>query len=139
LCKNYALRILQMQDSHPVKQRVTSNPPFSDEINLTELNSNSNIHLADWNQQLSYSESESESEYYFQRLRKHRKTKLKKQRKFPSQLFRLCSLLKEHFSNDSDQHVELFNSKWNSPWKKPAIKVQIDSSDKISAAENHRK
>src|SRR5204862_4856119 len=34
LCKNYVLRILQMQDSHSVKQKVTSNSSFLKEINL---------------------------------------------------------------------------------------------------------
>ena len=97
LCKNYALRILQMQDSHPVKQRVTSNSSFLKEINLIKLNSTICSQLADWNQQFSYSESESESEYYFQRMRKNKRTKLKKQRKLPSQFFRLCSMLKRLF------------------------------------------
>ena len=63
LCQNYALRILQMPDSHPVKMRVPVNSPFSSNkngINLTELN---NSQLANWNQQLSYFESESEPEY----------------------------------------------------------------------------
>jgi ribonuclease HI len=138
LCKNYALRILQMQDSHSVKQRVTSLSSFFDEMNLTELNSTSHCQLADWNQQLSYSESESEPEYWAQRLRKKKETKLKKQRKLSSQLFKLCSLLKSCFT-DSSQHVESFNSKWNSPWKQSSMNIQIDSSDKIIAAENHRK
>jgi len=39
LCKNYALRILQMQDSHSVRQRVTLNSSFFDEINLIKLSS----------------------------------------------------------------------------------------------------
>src|SRR5436190_9275653 len=111
LCKNYALRILQMQDSHSVKQRVTSNSSFLGEINLIKLNSTICSQLADWNQQLSYSESESESEYYFQKMRKNKRTKLKKQRKLSSQLFRLCSMLKECFFSDSNQNVESFNSK----------------------------
>ncbi len=40
LCKNYALRILQIQSSHSVKQRVSINSSFSsenDEINLTKI------------------------------------------------------------------------------------------------------
>ena len=47
LCKNYALRILQMQDSHSVKQRVTSNSSFFDEINLIKLSSTICSQLAD--------------------------------------------------------------------------------------------
>src|SRR5204863_4456523 len=73
LCKNYVLRILQMQDSHSVKQRVTLNSFFLREINLIKLNSTICSQLVDWNQQLSYSESESESEYYFQRMRKNKR------------------------------------------------------------------
>src|SRR6266487_3234866 len=73
LCKNYAVRILQMQDSHPVKQRVTSNAPFFGDINLTKLNSTTNFQLAEWNESLSYSESESEPEYHSQKLKKNRK------------------------------------------------------------------
>src|SRR5438045_5239384 len=72
-------------------------------------------------------------------MRKNKRTKLKKQRKLSSQLFRLCSMLKDCFFSDSNQHVESFNSKRNSPWKKSAIDVQIDSNDKVTAAENHRK
>ena len=40
LYKNYALRILQMQSSHSVKQRASFNSSFSDEnneINLTKI------------------------------------------------------------------------------------------------------
>src|SRR5215471_15779377 len=84
LCKNYALRILKMQNSHPVKQRISNSFSFfnKSEINLTELNSNNNnIQLTDWNQSLFYSESESEPEYRSQRMRKKRK-KNKKQRKY---------------------------------------------------------
>ena len=48
-------------------------------------------------------------------------------------------MLKDCFFSDSNQHVESFNSKWNLSWKKSAIDVQIDSNDKVTAAENHRK
>ena len=63
LCQNYAVRILQMQNFHSVKQRILANSPFSsnrNEIKLTDFN---NSQLANWNQQLSYSESETELEY----------------------------------------------------------------------------
>ena len=111
LCKNYALRILQMQETHPVKVRVSSNSPFSsDGINLTKLNLNlsANNQLADWNQQLSYSESETEPEYYSQRKKKNRAKSIKK-RKFPSQIFRLCSHLKDIIPAESNK-IETFNS-----------------------------
>jgi len=40
LCKNYALKILQMQDNHLVKKKVSINSSFStenNEINLANL------------------------------------------------------------------------------------------------------
>jgi len=46
LCKNYALRILQMQNSHLVKQRVSFNSPFSNENNGINLTKIDNIQLA---------------------------------------------------------------------------------------------
>ena len=141
LCKNYALRILQMQDSHPVKMRAPFNSPFSSEnsgIDLTKLNCNTtNSQLADWNQSLSYSESESEPEFYSQR-RKNR-ARFKKKRKFSSQIFRLCSYLKETISADSSSKIEQFNSAWKIPWQKSTIETEIDENDKIAAADNHRK
>jgi ribonuclease HI len=137
LCKNYALRILYMHESHPVKQRIPAKSPFSEEkgINLTELNLKSSCELANWNQSLSYLESESESEHFSQRKKK---SKIKKQRKFPSQLFRLCSYLKEFISNESTCKIEQVDSKVNSPWQKIAIETEIDSNSKIIAASNHR-
>ena len=42
LCQNYAIRILQMQDSHPIKKRIPANSPFSNnknnKIKLTKFN-----------------------------------------------------------------------------------------------------
>ena len=39
LYKNYALKILQMQDNHPIKKRVSINSPFfaRNGINVTSL------------------------------------------------------------------------------------------------------
>ena len=100
-----------MQETHSVKVRVSSNSSFSsDEINLTKLNLNlsANNQLADWNQQLSYSESETEPEYYSQRKKKNRAKSIKK-RKFSSQIFRLYSYLKDIISAESNK-IEIFNS-----------------------------
>jgi len=72
-----------MQNSHSVKQRVSFNSSFSDEnneINLTKIN---NYQLANWNQDISYSESETESEFHSQRTRKTRRKK-KRKKKFTS-------------------------------------------------------
>ena len=127
-----------MQDSHPVKIKALANSPFNQirGTNLAELNKNSNLaqaQLADWNQSLL--ESESEPEYIFQRKKK-KKTKSKKQKKHASQLFKLCSYLKDVINSDSK--VETFNSSHSFPWKKSAILTEIDSSDKNTAASNHR-
>ena len=72
-----------MQSSHSVKQRALFNSLFSDEnneINLTKIN---NYQLANWNQDISYSESETESEFHSQRTRKTRRKK-KRKKKFTS-------------------------------------------------------
>ena len=96
LCQNYAIRILQMQDFHLIKIKVPANSPFSfkneNEIKLTDFNNS--VQIANWNQNLLYSESESDSEleYYDQRKKKIKRKKL---RKCFSQLFRFCSLLKK--------------------------------------------
>jgi hypothetical protein len=124
-----------MKNNHSVKMRAPFNSPFNElnGINLNELNLNWNWNstdIANWNQNLL--ESESEPEYLFQR-----KTKSKKQKKKHfSQLFRLCSYLKNFI--DSDAKVESFNSKIKSPWEKSAILTEIDSNFKEIAASNHR-
>src|SRR5947207_15316484 len=92
LCKNYALRILQMQNSHPVKQRVPFNSPFSNENNGINLTKIDNSQLANWNQDIAYSEFETEPEFHSQRNKIRRKKKRKK--KYTSQIFRICSYLK---------------------------------------------
>ena len=112
LCKNYALRILQMQNTHPVKQRVSFNSSFSsenNEINLTKIN---NYQLVNWNQNTACSESETESEFHSQRTRKTRRKKKKKKKKFTSQIFRIYSHLKEQLSSSLVSEIEQFDSNW---------------------------
>ena len=70
-------------------------------------------------------------------MRKKRKKK-KKQRKYISQLFRLCSYLKELISDSNANRMEDFNINWNFPWKKSAIKTEIDQDNKIIAVQKHR-
>ena len=145
LCKNYALRILQMQSSHPVKQRASFNSPFSSENNGINLAKIDNFQLANWNQDISYSESETEPEFHSQKTRKTRrkKKKKKKKKKYTSQIFKICSHLKEQFdsissSSSSDCEVEQFDSNWTFPWQKSAIKTEIYSDDKNAAASKHK-
>ena len=78
LCKNYALKILQMQSSHSVKQRVSFNSSFSNENNEINLTNIDNYQLANWNQDIACSESETESEFHSQRTRKTRRKKKRK-------------------------------------------------------------
>ena len=62
ICKNYALRILKMQENHSIKLRISVNSPFSNQNNGINLASFNNIQLAEWNQPIEYSESESKPE-----------------------------------------------------------------------------
>ena len=66
---------------------------------------------------------------------KKNKNKSKKQKKSTSQLIRLCSYLKDFLSTDSK--IENFNLMWNISWKNSAILTEIDSNDKITAANIH--
>src|SRR5204862_7579909 len=81
LYKNYALRILQIQNTHSVKQRVSFNSSFSSENNEINLAKIDNYQLANWNQDIACSESETEPEFHSQRTRKTRKRKKKKKKK----------------------------------------------------------
>src|SRR5436305_179848 len=110
LYKNYALRILQMQSSHSVKQKASFNSPFSSENNGINLAKIDNFQLANWNQDISYSESETEPEFHSQRTRKTRRKKKRKKKKFTSQIFKICSHLKEQFSSSLDCEIEQFDS-----------------------------
>src|SRR5436189_1818317 len=85
ICKNYALRILQMHERHPIRLRVSSSfPPFSNEIEL------------DWSQFLDWNETEdSQHSHVYTELstpsskrRKRRKISKKKQ---VSQLFKITA------------------------------------------------
>src|SRR5438034_3020408 len=138
LCKNYALRILQMQNSHSVKQRVPFNSSFSSENNEINLTKIDNYQLANWNQNTACSESETESEFHSQRTRKTRRKKKKKKKKFTSQIFRICSHLKEQLSSSLASEIEQFDSNWAFSWQKSAIKTEICSDNKNAAASRHK-
>src|SRR5947207_12926310 len=81
LCKNYALRILQMQNTHSVKQRVSFNSSSSSENNEINLAKIDNYQLANRNQDNDCSESETKSEFHSQRTRKTSRRKKKKKKK----------------------------------------------------------
>ena len=69
-----------MQSSHSVKQRVSINSSFSSENNGINLTKIDNYQLANWNQDIAYSESETESEFHSQKTRKTRRKKKKKKK-----------------------------------------------------------
>src|SRR5438034_7555756 len=125
-----------MQSSHSVKQRVSFNSSFSSENNEINLANIDNYQLANWNQDIACSESETEPEFYSQRTRKTKRKKKKK--KFTSQIFRICSQLKEQLSSSLDCKIEQFDSNWTFPWQKSAIKTEICSDDKNTAASRHK-
>src|SRR5438046_4074015 len=104
-----------MQSSHSVKQRVSFKSSFSSENNGINLAKIDNYQLANWNQDIACSESETEAEFHSQRTRKtrRRKKKKKKKKKYTSQIFKICSHLKEQFdsissSSNSDCEIEQF-------------------------------
>ena len=97
-----------MQESNPVKIRTPFNLPYSSEYNGINWTRFDNSQLANWNQDIKYIESESEPEYFSSRSRSRsrpRSTSIstrKKKKKHLSQIFRLCSYLKELFLSDSN-------------------------------------
>jgi len=125
-----------MQNSHSVKQKVSCNSSFSNENNRINLTKIDNSQLANWNQDIAYSESETESEFHSQRNKTRRKKKRKK--KYTSQIFRICSHLKEQLSSSLNCEIEQFDSNWTFSWQKSAIKTEICSNDKNTAANKHR-
>ena len=107
LCQNYALRILKMNEAHPISQRVsTSFPPFSTGIEL------------DWTKYADWSEESSKI--------------------IPSQLFRLCSMIKSYLSTLNCEKIEHYSL---TPWRptiNTLIDVQISSESKELESQNHQ-
>ena len=127
-----------MQNTHSVKQRVSFNSSFSSENNEINLAKIDNYQLANWNQNIACSESETEPEFHSQRTTKTRKKKKKKKKKFTSQIFRICSHLKEQLFTSLVNEIKQFDSNWTSSWQKSAIKTEICSDDKNAAASKHK-
>ncbi len=106
ICKNYALRILQMHDKHPIRLRVSSGfPPFNSGIDL------------DWSQYLDWNETEnsqhnhvySEQTTPSSRRRKRRRTDKKKQ---VSQLFKITASIADLLPS---LKTEIISHKENTP------------------------
>ena len=97
LCKNYALRIMQIPKNHPIRLRVSASyPPYN---NGAELDQEKYL---DWNEknqaivtEIAETSSNSESE---QRHRRKRRKVKRKSKKEVSQLFKITSKIAELLS-----------------------------------------
>jgi ribonuclease HI len=103
LCQNYAIRIFQMKDSHCIRKRISSSyPPFNNGIEL------------DWNKYLDWNSNIPNNS----------------NKKYPSQLFRICSLVKDHMNS---LKIEEINHDILAPWNKnlnSLINIQISEKSK---------
>ena len=132
ICKNYALRILQMHERHPIRLRVSSSfPPFSNEIEL------------DWSQFLDWNEIEdfqhshvySELSTPSSKRRKRRKISKKKQ---VSQLFRITASIANLLSS---LKTETISHKEDTSWKESLnslININISELSKEKEAIQHK-
>src|SRR5437762_4408060 len=132
ICKNYALRILQMHERHPIRLRVSSSfPSFSNEIEL------------DWSQFLDWNETEnSQHSHVYSELstpsskrRKRRRTDKKKQ---VSQLFKITASIADLLSS---LKTEIISHKENTPWKESLnslINISISELSKEKEAIQHK-
>ena len=95
ICKNYALRILQMHENHPIRLRVSSGfPPF---INGIELNWSE---FLDWNEteDSQYNHIISESSTVSPSLRRRKRRRISKKKQV-SQLFRITTSIAKLLSS----------------------------------------
>ncbi|MCO8751554.1 hypothetical protein KLO70_19365, partial [Clostridioides difficile] len=93
ICMNYALRIIKLYSNHSIRKRVSSS--FPSESTGLEL---------DWNLYFDWNEIDlAQNSNSLQR------------KKIPSQLFRICSMIKDNFSS---LNIEKINFEKLSPWKK---------------------
>src|SRR6266487_617298 len=132
ICKNYALRILQMHERHSIRLRVSSSfPSFSNEIEL------------DWSQFLDWNETEdSQHSHVYSELstsslkrRKRRKISKKKQ---VSQLFRITASIANLLSS---LKTEIISHKEDALWKESLnslININISELSKEKEAIQHK-
>jgi ribonuclease HI len=143
ICKNYALRIMQMPKNHPIRLRVSSSfPPYNNGLELDWEK------YLDWNEKnwqvnsetaivSSEHETESEAELGQQRHRRKRRKIRKKSKKHVSQLFKITSQISELLPSLKTERVK---QKWNAPWFQnltSLINIQIGELDKEKTAVNH--
>src|SRR5438552_806337 len=136
ICKNYALRIMQIPKNHPIRLRVSSSfPPYN---NGAELDWEKYL---DWNEKNQSIETEtaeisSESEFEQRHRRKRRKVK-RKLKKDVSQLFKITSQISDLLPS---LKIERIKQKWNAPWSQSLaslIDIQISELDKKETAILH--
>ncbi len=138
ICKNYALRTLQMHEKHPIRLRVSSGyPPYVNEIEL------------DWSQFLDWNETEERTRDYVQtdsdselpsespvtRRRKRRKISKKKQ---ISQLFKITASIADLLLSLKTE--EIYHNE-NEPWKESLnslIDIKISELSKEEEAIQHK-
>ena len=140
ICKNYALRMLQMHEQHPIRLRVSSGyPPFENGIDLDWTK------FLDWNEteatETSYIQTDSDSDLPLEssvrrrRKRKRRKTSKKKQ---VSQLFRITASIADLLPS---LKIEEISHKDNMPWKEclnSLIDIRISELSKEKEANQHK-
>src|SRR6266496_4169744 len=109
ICKNYALRIMQISKNHPIRLRVSTS--FSSYNNEAELDWNKYL---DWNEKNQAIETEiaeisSNSSSEFEQRQKHRKKRRKikrKSKKKVSQLFKITSKIAELLSSFKTERIK---------------------------------
>ena len=133
ICKNYAWRILQMHENHPIRLRVLSSFPLY--LNEMELDWEQ---FQDWNEreiennQINYVHIDSGSDSSSRpskRRRKRRKTRHKKKKKV-SQLFNLIAKIVDLLPS---LKIEKIQHEENAPWAKNLnllINIHISELDK---------
>ena len=134
ICKNYALRILQMHENHPIRLRVSSGfPPFENGIEL------------DWSQFLDWNETEdsqqnhvnSESPTASPSLRRRKRRRISKKRQV-SQLFKITASIADLLPS---LKVEEISHKDDTPWKESLnslIDINISELSKEKEATLHK-
>ncbi len=138
ICKNYALRILQMHENHSIRLRISSEfPPFENGIDLDWSK------FLDWNEaeatETSYipidSDSDLPTESPVRRRRKRRRISKKQQ---VSQLFRITASIADLLPSLKTEEI---SHKDNVPWKEclnSLIDIKISELSKEEEANQHK-
>jgi ribonuclease HI len=135
ICKNYALRMLQMHEKHPIRLRVSSGfPPHANGVELDWSQ------FLDWNEietgQINYTHVESSSEQPTESIKRRKRRKISK--KHVSQLFKITASIAELLPS---LNIEEISHKDDSPWKKDLtslIDIKISELSKEKEAMQHK-